>query len=163
MSALVLAGGWVHAQTPAARENTGPQIPFGQTYKDFEFPFYQKGQLSYTFYASSATGVTVNRAQASDVKIDIYTDGKVTTNITSPNADIYVADRIMRSKHTVKIERADMEATAQTCDFDLVNRKYLLREKVKVILKNFEIMPSSSNSKATAATPNAALPAPATP
>ena len=116
---------WVAAcllvrSAPPAGKGTGtamPQIPFGQTYKDFQFPIWQKGQLAYTLTADSATGVTLNRADASNVKIDVYTDEKVTTTITSPRADLYVSDRKMRSKNTVKIVRADMDATSQVCDF----------------------------------------------
>jgi hypothetical protein len=127
------------AQTSPGSHDTMPQIPFGQTYKDFQFPVYQKGQLAYTFTAVSATGITINRADATEVKIDVYTDNKVTTTITSPRADIYVADRKMRSKNTVKIERADLEATSQVCDFDLLTRKFLLRQNVRVVLKNFDV------------------------
>jgi hypothetical protein len=138
------AGLWVvalvaSAQTPAGSGSGNiPQIPFGQTYKDFEFPIYQNGQLSYTLKAVSATGLTVNRAQATDLKIEIYTQGKVTTTITSPNADLYVNERTMRTKNTVKIDREDLVATSQTCDFDLTTKKYLMRQNVHVVLKHFD-------------------------
>ena len=124
---------------PAKNADNAPQIPFGQTYKDFQFPIWQKGQLAYTLTAASATGVSLNRADASDVKIDVYTNDKVTTTITSPRADLYVSDRKMRSKNTVKIVRADMEATSQVCDFDLLSKQYLLRQNVHVLLKNFDV------------------------
>jgi hypothetical protein len=137
------AGLWVvalvaSAQTPAGSGGGIPQIPFGQTYKDFEFPIYQNGQLSYTLKAVSAKGVTINRAQATDLKIEIYTQGKVTTTITSPNADLYVNERAMRTKNTVKVDREDLTATAQICDFDLTTKKYLLQKNVHVILKHFD-------------------------
>ncbi len=102
-----------------------------------------------TLSAVSAKGLTLNRAEATDLKIELYTNGKVTTTITSPKADLYVADRKMRTKNTVQIERADLEATGQTCDFDLISKKYLLRQNVKVILKNFDISPVSSGSGAS--------------
>jgi hypothetical protein len=127
------------AQTPAGSGGGNiPQIPFGQTYKDFEFPIYQNGQLSYTLKAVSAKGLTINRAQTTDLKIEIYTQGKITTTITSPNADLYVNERTMRTKNTVKIDREDLTATAQSCDFDLTTKKYLLRQNVHVILKHFD-------------------------
>jgi hypothetical protein len=146
-----------------------PQIPYGQTFKDFQFPLYQDGQLKATLAAISAKGVTINRAEATELKIELYDQGKVTTTITSPKADLYLADRRMRTKDTVLIERADMEATAQTCDFDLTNKKYLLRENVKVILKNFDASfkrpPTGTaaaipSSDATPASGNNASPAP---
>ena len=151
-------------------ENTGlPQIPFGQTYKDFQFPLYQNGQLSATLSAVSAQGMTINRAQATDLKIDLYTNGKVTTTITSPKADLYIADRIMRTKNTVQIERVDMEATAQSCDFDLGTKKYQLRDHVKVTLKNFDTSITPKTSRPSATSPSTPLsdlpgaPAPETP
>jgi hypothetical protein len=127
------------AQTPAGSEAGNiPQIPVGQVYKDFEFPRYENGQLAYTLSAVSAQGLTINRAQTTDLKIQIFTQGKVTTTITSPNADLYVSERTMRTKNTVKVDREDLTATAQTCDFDLMTKKYLLRQNVHVILKHFD-------------------------
>jgi len=117
---------------------TAPTVPVGQTFKNFEFPYYEDGKLKWSATASQATGVTQNRAEAMDVKIKVYDNDSVSMTVTSPQADIYVADRKMRSSHTVQILRADMEATAQNCDFDLLNKKYLLRTNVKVTLKNFD-------------------------
>ena len=159
-ASLVIGTTW--AQAPASGGNV-PQIPYGQTFKDFQFPLYQDGQLKATIAAITAKGVTLNRAEATELKIDLYDLGKVTTTITSPKADLYVADRRMRTKNTVLIERADMEATAQTCDFDQINKKYLLRENVRVILKNFDIgskPPSTGSSPPTPA--NGPTPAPTT-
>jgi hypothetical protein len=160
---LALSAAWAQApggsgaSTPA---NT-PQIPFGQTYKDFQFPLYQNGHLTYTLAAVSAKGITINRAETTDLRIDIYTNDKVTTTITSPKADLYIADRIMRTKNTVQIERADMEATAQTCDFDLNAKKYLLRENVKVILKHFDagaVPKTAASTQPQGSTPDATTP-----
>jgi hypothetical protein len=138
LGAGLLVLGVAFGQAPGGGGNM-PQVPVGQTYKDFQFPVYQNGQLSYTLSALSAKGITLNHAETVDLKIDAYTQGKVTTTITSPDADLYVADRIMRTKNTVQIERADLEASAQTCDFDLSNKKFLLRANVKVTLKNFDL------------------------
>ena len=156
------------AQTPAGNSSGNiPQIPFGQTYKDFEFPIYQNGQLSYTLKAVSAKGLTINRAQATDLKIEIYTQGKVTTTITSPNADLYVNERTMRTKNTVKVDREDLTATAQDCDFDLTTKKYLMRQNVHVILKHFDAgAPQKKSAPATSPRPSfptaeMAVPAPA--
>ena len=118
-------------------------MPVGQTFKNFEFPFYEDGKLKWTATATQATGITQNRAETLDIKIKIYDNDTVTTTITSPQADIYVTERKMRSTNTVLIERADMEATAQTCDFDMGNKKYVLRTNVKVTLKNFDAGASS--------------------
>jgi hypothetical protein len=150
---VALIAGVAWAQAPAGGGNV-PQIPYGQTFKDFQFPLYQDGQLKAILAALSAKGVTINRAETTELKIDLYDQGKVTTTITSPNADLYLAERRMRTKNTVLIERADMEATAQTCDFDLISKKYLLRENVKVILKNFDIAPKPSASGASSPTPS---------
>ncbi len=97
--------------------------------------------------AAVAKGITLNRAETTDLKIELYENGKISTTITSPKADLYLTERIMRTKNTVQIERADMEATAQTCDFNQLTKKFLLRDNVKVILKNFDAksqMPGAS-------------------
>jgi hypothetical protein len=165
---LALSAAWAQAPSgsgASAPANT-PQIPFGQTYKDFQFPLYQNGHLAYTLSAVSATGKTTNRAETTDLRIDIYTDDKVTTTITSPKADLYIAERVMRTKNTVQIERADMEATAQTCDFDLNAKKYLLRENVKVILKHFDAggaPKKAASAQAQSSSPDAGAPSAPTP
>jgi hypothetical protein len=148
------------AQAPAASPGGGsvPQIPFGQTYKDFEFPRYENGELSYTLSAVSATGLTVNRAQTTDLKIQIYTRGKVTTTITSPNADLYVNERKMRTKNTVRIDREDLTATSQSCDFDLITKKYLMRQNVRVVLKHFDASAGLKKTPAPAGASPTAFP-----
>jgi hypothetical protein len=148
-------------QTPAGNSGGNiPQIPVGQVYKDFVFPRYENGQLAYTLSAVSATGLTINRAQTTDLKIQIFTQGKVTTTITSPDADLFVGERTMRTKNTVKIDRADLTATAQSCDFDLMTKKYLLRQNVHVILKHFD---TGSGQKKAAPAPAASGPQPSFP
>ena len=107
----------------------------------------------------TATGITLNRAETTDLKIDLYDDGAVTTTVTSPDADLYVSEQKMRTKNTVLIERADMTATAQTCDFDLKTKKYILRNKVTVLLKHFDLGTNPANGAApTPASNHAASP-----
>jgi Lipopolysaccharide-assembly, LptC-related len=134
------------------------QVPPGQTFKNFEFPFYENGKLKWKASASQAKGITQNRAEAMDVKIKIYDNDTVTTTIFSPQADIFVNEKKMRSSHSVQIERDDMEATAQSCDFDLGNKKYVLRNNVKVTLKNFD--PGETRGTASSAPAASAAPAP---
>jgi hypothetical protein len=133
-----------------------PQLPVGQTFKQFQFPVYQGAVLKSTLTATEATGITLNRAETTDLKIEIYDNGVVTTTVTSPKADLYVNEQKMRTKNTVQIERSDMEATSQDCDFDLKSKKYLLRTNVKVILKNFDV---SMNPAKNGAQPPASAPA----
>ena len=57
--ALVVGVAW--AQAPGS--GNIPQIPYGQTFKDFQFPLYQDGKLKATIAALSAKGVTINRAE----------------------------------------------------------------------------------------------------
>jgi lipopolysaccharide export system protein LptC len=146
-SILLLSIAW--AQN-AADGGSGVQLPVGQTFKQFEFPVYENGKLKYTGSAVEAKGITLNRAEASDLKIESYENGVVTTTITSPKADIYVAEQKMRTKNTVKVERADMETTSQTCDFDLKTKKYVFRNNVKVILKHFDLSLTPANGTAPA-------------
>ena len=158
----MLVLGAVSAQN-AGEPGTLRQLPVGQTFRQFEFPDYEDGRLKATLYASEATGITLNRAEARNVKIEIYDNGKVTTTITSPDADLYVNEQKMRTKNTVKIERDDLIATSQTCDFDKKAKKYVMRTNVKVILKHFDLSltpangaaasPASTHAPASASTP----------
>lgn len=159
---LVLGATW--AQNTSDGGNM-PQLPVGQTFKQFEFPIYQEGKLKATLDATEARGITLNRAETTDLKIQIYDNGAVTTTITSPKADLYVNEQKMRTKNTVQIERADMEATSRDCDFDLKTKKYLLRTNVKVILKHFDVSlnpaPGAAPLPASTHAPVPALPHPA--
>jgi hypothetical protein len=157
------------AQTP----DVTPQVPIGQSFTNFKFPVYQDGELKATLSAARATGITLNRAETTDLKVDIYEHGRVTTTITSPKADVYMTEskmRTMRTRNTVDIERADISATAQTCDFDLLSKKYLLRDNVHVVLKHFSASPSVTPANAapnqslfpdTSASASGSTPAPA--
>jgi len=141
------------------------QMPVGQVFKQFAFPFYQNGQLKYLANAAEAKGITLNRAEATDLKIQVYDNGTVTTTITSPKADLYVNDQKMRTKNTVQIVRVDQEATAQDCDFDLKAKKYLLRTNVRVVLKHFDLSmtPGSGGSASHSTTDKTAPGGPITP
>jgi flagellar basal body rod protein FlgB len=160
---LVLGAVW--AQN-TGDTGTGPQLPVGQTFKQFEYPGYQDGKLKFTLYADEARGITLNRAETTDLKIQDYENGVVTTTVTSPKADLYVAEQKMRTKNTVLIDRSDMSAASQNCDFDLKTKKYVLRTNVKVILKHFDMsLTPGTNAAApgsSASAPGAAV-APASP
>ena len=153
--ALVLGALLSESWAQSSGEGEGaPQLPVGQTFKNFEYPIYQEGKLKATLSAKTATGITLNRAETTELKIDSYEDGKIVTTITSPNADLYVAEQKMRTKNTVFIDRADMSAASQTCDFDLKTKKYVLRTNVKVVLKHFDVSTTTRNTPAiTNATP----------
>jgi hypothetical protein len=149
---------------PPAPSDTGvSQLPVGQVYKQFQFPYYQAGQLKFVLTATDATGITINRADTHDLKIDIYSEGKVTTTITSPDADLYVADRKMRTRNTVRVVRPDLVATSQLCDFDLLSKQYFMSKSVKVTLLHFDAGKSVSSSPATATTPASASVVPKAP
>src|SRR5271170_3757834 len=154
VATCILFLGAIQVQTVAQNAGdgeSGPQLPVGQTFKQFQFPIYQSGLLKATLEATEATGITLNRAETTDLKIQIYDNGAVTTTVTSPKADLYVTEQKMRTKNTVLIERADMEATSQDCDFDLKTKKYLLRTNVKVTLKHFDLSSNPANGAAPAA------------
>ncbi|MCE0483932.1 MAG: LPS export ABC transporter periplasmic protein LptC [Methylacidiphilales bacterium] len=146
-SLLVFGAAWAQTQ---GSSGGSPQLPVGQSFKNFEFPIYEDSILKATLTAAQATGITLNRADTSDLKIELYDNGAVTTTITSPRADLYVTDRKMRTKNTVHIVRSDSDTTAQVCDFDLNAKKYLLRTNVRVVLKNFDINPSATANQNSA-------------
>jgi len=151
LGACILASGAARAQN-GGDSGGMPTLPVGQVFKQFEFPVYQDGALKATVNAVEARGITLNRIETSDLRIQIYENGAVTTTVTSPDADLYLNQQIdeqtMRTKNTVQIERADMTATSQDCNFDLKHKKYLLRVNVKVILKNFDISLTPANGVA---------------
>jgi hypothetical protein len=139
-------------------DSTTPQLPVGQVFKQFEFPGYENGKLKYTLFATEAKGITLNRAETTDLKIDIYDNGVVTTTVTSPKADLYVTDQKMRTKNTVRIDRDDMVLTSQICDFDMKTKKGVMRTNVKVVLKHFDLSQGASGTAASG-TPAASKPA----
>jgi lipopolysaccharide-assembly LptC-related protein len=163
LGTCILVLGAVSAQNSGGGGNM-PQLPVGQTFKQFEYPDYQDGKLKATLYAAEARGITLNRAEVTDLKIQAYDNGAVTTTITSPKADLYVIEQKLRTKNTVQIDRTDMVATSQDCDFNLKTKKYLMRTNVKVVLKHFDLNPTPANGAAPAsASPKAttsASPAP---
>ena len=130
-----------------------PQLPVGQVFKRFEFPQYQDGKLKATFDATEAKGITLNRAETTNLRITIYdTNSKGDkTTVTSPNADLYVAEQKMRTKSGVQIQNADMTATSKECDFDLKTKKYLLRTDVKVVLTHFNLSTDNGTKPAPTA------------
>jgi hypothetical protein len=163
LSACFLVLGAARAQTGSGGGSV-PQIPYGQSYKNFEFPFYENGDLKWKLSAALATGKSLNRAETIDMKIEIYENDKVTTTITSPKADLYSSERRMRTKNTVRIERADLEATARKCDFDYVSKQYNLQDHVRVVLKNFDASAGlGPPGKHAPAAPSANTTAPAPP
>ncbi len=129
-------------------DSSAQTVPVGQTFVHFEFPVYQEGKLRYILTATEAKGITLNRAETSNLKIDIYDNGAVSTTITSPKADLLVSEQKMRTKNTVQIVRADMEASSQDCDFDVKAKKFLLRNNVKVLLKHFDLNEKGSEGSA---------------
>lgn len=153
-AALALAQG-----TTGDSPSSTPELPVGQVFKQFEFPAYQDGKLKYTLYASEAKGMTLNRADTSDLKIQIYDNGAVTTTITSPRADLFVGEQRMRTKNTVQVERSDMTATSKECDFNVKDKKFVMRNNVRVVLKHFDL--SQNTGGAPAKTSGDETPSPA--
>lgn len=161
LGASILFLGAVWAQNTGDSGNMR-QVPVGQTFLQFEYPDYEDGKLKAKLFATEATGITLNRADAKNVRIEIYDNGVVTTTITSPDADLYVNEQKMRTKNTVRIERADLTATSQNCDFDKKTKKYILRTNVKVLLKHFDISMTPANG-ATTTPASSPAPGPASP
>ena len=155
LEACLLLMGAARAQNAGDSSNSSaPQLPVGQVFKQFEFPSYQDGVLKYTLFATEAKGITLNRAETTDLKIDVYDNGAKTTTITSPKADLIVAEQKMRTKNTVQIERDDMTATSQNCEFNVKEKKFVMTANVKVILKHFDLSMGPSSAAPKPATPS---------
>lgn len=143
--ALDIAGAEPVRQGPGDPDNSSiPQIPFGQTYKNFQFPLYDGMILKAKLSAEAATGTTLNRADTTNLKIELYTNDKVTTTITTPRGDLYPAERRLRTKTGVHVVQNDLDATSDVADFDLIGRKYFLQNHVKVTLIHFDTSPKST-------------------
>ena len=83
--ACILLAGIALGQNADGPGNGSQSLPVGQTFKQFSFPVYgPDGQLRYSFFATEATGVTINRAEADNLRIEVYENGAKTTTITSP-------------------------------------------------------------------------------
>jgi lipopolysaccharide export system protein LptC len=162
LGACALLASVALAQNAGDTGRNAPTLPVGQTFKQFTFPVYAPdGQLRYTLFATEATGITLNRAETTDLRIEVYDNGAKTTTITSPKADLYAAEQKMRTKNTVLIDRTDMRATSQDCDFDVKAKKFLLRTNVKVLLKHFDVGGSKGNAdQPAAASGGSAIPTP---
>ncbi len=156
LGACALLAGVALAQNAGNPGDSTLRVPVGQTFRQFTFPVYgADGQLHYSLYAVQAIGVTINRAETTDLRIDVYDNGEKTTVITSPKADLYVAEQKMRTKNTVHIERADMDATSQDCDFDVKEKSFFMRTHVKVLLKHFDVGAGSPKPAASEPAPGA--------
>jgi hypothetical protein len=155
LEACILLTGAARAQNSGDSSGSGaPQLPVGQVFKQFVFPSYQDGVLKYTLFATEAKGITLNRAETTDLKIDVYDNGAVTTTITSPKADLIVAEQKMRTKNTVQIERDDMRATSQNCEFNVKDKKFVMTTNVRVLLKHFDLSAGPSGAAPKSATPS---------
>ncbi len=167
LEACILLTGAARAQNAGENGTSGPpQLPVGQVFKQFVFPSYQDGVLKYTLFATEAKGITLNRAETTDLKIDVYENGAVTTTITSPKADLIVAEQKMRTKNTVQIERDDMTATSQNCEFNVKEKRFVMTTNVKVLLKHFDLSTGPNGAAQKPATPSSksdadSVPAPA--
>jgi len=53
LAPCILVAGAVMAQT-SGNGGSMPQLPVGQTFRQFEFPYYQDGKLKATLYATEA-------------------------------------------------------------------------------------------------------------
>src|SRR5277367_3583480 len=88
-----LAGGAAWAQSDSSGGSM-PVLPVGQVFKQFEFPIYQEATLKAKLDAVEAKGITLNRVQTTDLRIQLYDNGTATTTITSPDADLYLNQQI---------------------------------------------------------------------
>ncbi len=159
------------AQTPAPDEDDdrkNPPIPVGQTNKDLMLPSYNSNrELANVFHAREAIGITPKRAHCFEVKVDLYEIVKgtnsITTVVTTPEADVILGDRIMRTTNSVRVEREELIATATNADFNLETKKYVMRANVQILLKHFDIgkAASTSNTNSAPTTPETPPPTPA--
>ncbi len=126
--------------------------PVGQVIKGFTMPQLDpQGNLTCNIIGDEARVVSVNRTQIVNMRIDLYDGPDISTTITSPQCDLWKGIDKLRTRSTVKINRPSMVITAQTMDWNYVEKRGVLRENVKVVLTNFNLGKPQTPAGATAA------------
>ena len=127
------------AALPGAHGQAIP-IPMGKSIHNLEKPFTNDaGELEYRISGSEATRKSINRIAVTDLKIELFKEGKEDMVITSPQADFWETKGLLSTRHTVKIDRGDMIITADTIQWELEPEKGVLRKNVRVEITSFDM------------------------
>lgn len=161
VSALLAGVAVSSAQQPKPEPAKSPtsNMTQGQVTKGFTLPQYTDGKLTAMINGGEARVISVNRTEITDLRVDLYEDGKVATTITSPKSDYWNADNKMRTRFGVEIKRPDMIVTSQTMEWEIKEQRGVLRNNVKVVLLTLDLAkPAESPSPAATAPLNAPAP-----
>lgn len=161
ISALLAGVAVSSAQQPKPEPAKSPtsNMTQGQVTKGFTLPQYTDGKLTAMINGGEARVISVNRTEITDLRVDLYEDGKVATTITSPKSDYWNADNKMRTRFGVEIKRPDMIVTSQTMEWEIKEQRGVLRNNVKVVLLSLDLAkPAEAPNPAATAPLNAPAP-----
>jgi hypothetical protein len=121
--------------------------PVGTVVKGFTMPLRNEaGVMEANLTGREAKVLTVNRTRIDDLKIEIYEGEKVAVLITSPSCDFWRADNRLTTRNGVNIEREGMVIQANGMEWEYKDKRGVLRQQVKVTLKNFNLGPAAGSS-----------------
>lgn len=118
-----------------------PPGPIGETIKRFalEQRNPETGELQAMLRGEAAKVVTVNRTEITNMAIEIMNGDKINLILTSPQCNYWHLEGRLSTNHSVKVLRDDMEIDAQNMEWDYKERKGVLRNNVRVVLKGIDL------------------------
>jgi hypothetical protein len=130
--------------------------PIGSTVKGFVLDQRdpQTGELKATLRGATAKVLTVNRTEITDMAVEMMSGDKVSMTMTSPKCNYWHLEGRLSTNNSVKIMRDDLEIEAQNMEWDYKERKGVLRNNVKVIMKGIDLgSPAEPATKPASAVP----------
>jgi hypothetical protein len=82
--------------------------------------------------------VSVNRTEIYGLKIQLYEGDTVMTTITAPRSDLWNLENRLTGRDGVRVERGDLEITAQMVEWEPKQQRAILRKEVRVVIKEMD-------------------------
>jgi hypothetical protein len=113
--------------------------PLGSTVKGFVLPQRNaEGKLEANITGDTAKVVSVNRTEIYGLKIQLYEGDTVMTTITAPRSDLWTLENRLTGRDGVRVERGDLEITAQMVEWEPKQQRAILRKEVRVVIKEMD-------------------------
>jgi hypothetical protein len=114
--------------------------PVGTVIKGFTLPQRsEKGDPIANISGDQARVVTLNRTEITNLRVELFDDGKPSTFITSSQCDLWRQENRLTTKSGVEIKREGMILEAGSMDWLYKERRGVMRNGVKVVLNNFQL------------------------
>jgi hypothetical protein len=82
--------------------------------------------------------MTQNRTEVTNIKVELFDEGKVTTVMTSPLCDLWRTEGRVTTKSGIILKRDNLEMQSESADWLYKEKKGVLKGNVKVVVSNFE-------------------------